>query len=83
MATIKVTDKQNLYFGRSIHRPNILKVYFPTSNCFDIMKKLWNGISCSEFAHFSLIPYDTDSSFVDRLGPNVVQGLNFGCQLQI
>ena len=58
-----------------------LKFHFPTSNCFDIVldKHIQNGISCSKFAYFSLITCDTDSLFLDRFGPNLVEGLNFRC----
>ena len=34
--------------------------------------------SCSKFAYFLLIPYDTNSSFLHRFGPNLVEGLFLG-----
>ena len=56
------------------------KFHFPTSNCFDIvLENLQNAVFCSKFVYFSLILYNTDSSFLDRFDLTSAQGLNFRC----
>ena len=56
----------------------ILGAPYIDSNILYTVRKTYR-ISCSKFAYFSLIPYDIESSLLDRFGPNLVQGLNFRC----
>ena len=70
MATIEVTDEQDLYFWMLHTYTQYSESFiFPFLTVLTAFENLQNGICCCRFAYFSLIlGCYTDTSFLDTFG---------------